>query len=261
MVNGQSTTLEREAGDRDAGAEVRTVPVDIPEDRGHDAQLARLDLSGSLARQSKPITHFDPVINRLANSIIAQPKPPDQLISVATASEIAQSFQNIKEYFDISLESDIVYICTQLVVYYANNSTSPQNPHRFDLHWNDVQYPHAEIDKQFVPTPRLFFRGMAKVVSEYIRQRNDWMPYWGQMHGFPWKYRYYAFDCADALPDIPPEARRAILAAKDVALSRTQYNLMLADLKAAGNGAGTVIEQVAGQHFSKTAADRSMRAT
>jgi len=39
------------------------------------------------------------------------------------------------------------------------------------------------------------------------------------MHGFPKKYRSYGFDTADFCKDIPNEARKAVQAAKDAALT------------------------------------------
>jgi hypothetical protein len=135
------------------------------------------------------------------------------------------------------------------MIYYGDNSTSEQNPHIFKYEWKDTEVSYNDIDRCLLPTPRKFWRALADVVVRFLEEHPDVMFHWAEMHGFPSKYRQYGFDCADFATNVPAEARKAIQASKDAALTRTPYNLMRADLKAVGFGGGTVVEQITGAQF------------
>jgi hypothetical protein len=171
------------------------------------------------------------------------------VIAKSSQQQINISISHLRDLLSIDDAQDMQRFLVDLMMYYADNSTSEQNPHTLPYEWKGQQISFYEIDKCFVPSPRKFWRAVADATKAFLLAHPKVTTHWSHMHGFPIKYREYGFDCADFCCDIPDEARKAIQAAKDAALTRAPYNLMRADLKAVGNGGGTIVEQITGAQF------------
>jgi hypothetical protein len=192
---------------------------------------------------------MDPTIANLFSSAVGMPVRERVIVAKSTRKEIERSVGALRDLLSIDSEPDMHNLLRDLMIYYGDNSTSEQNPHIFKYEWKDTEVSYNDIDRCLLPTPRKFWRALADVVVRFLEEHPDVMFHWAEMHGFPSKYRQYGFDCADFATNVPAEARKAIQASKDAALTRTPYNLMRADLKAVGFGGGTVVEQITGAQF------------
>jgi len=200
---------------------------------------------------------MDPTIGELFSKAIAI-RPVDRpIVSKATRHLVEQSIAALRDLLSVDDATDMQRVFARLLIYYGDNSTSERNPHIFPFEWKEREVSYNDIDKCLRPTPRKFWRALADVTKKYLEEHHDVIFHWAHMHGFPMKYRKYGFDTADFCSDIPDEARLAVQASKDAALTRSPYNLMRADLKAVGFGGGTIVEQITGSQFGNRGPGKS----
>jgi len=197
--------------------------------------------------------NMDSAIGDLFSKAVTASLNDRVVIAKSSQQQVNASISHLRDLLSIDDAQDMQRFLVDLMMYYADNSTSEQNPHTLPYEWKGQQISFYEIDKCFVPSPRKFWRAVADATKTFLLHHPKITTHWSHMHGFPIKYREYGFDCADFCSDIPDEARKAIQAAKDAALTRAPYNLMRADLKAVGNGGGTIVEQITGAQFSSRA--------
>nr|QED42911.1 polyprotein [Uromyces potyvirus A] len=193
--------------------------------------------------------NMDSTIGDLFSKAVSASLNDRVIIAKSSQQQVNMTISHLRDLLSIDDTQDMQRFLVDLMMYYADNSTSEQNPHTLPYEWKGQQISFYEIDKCFVPSPRKFWRAVADATKTFLLQHPKITTHWSHMHGFPIKYREYGFDCADFCCDIPDEARKAIQAAKDAALTRAPYNLMRADLKAVGNGGGTIVEQITGAQF------------
>lgn len=255
----QMAHLEQEHGEQPLD-EVQGPDLPLREAGAADELVERPGPGGVSKRAAFGFTRgMDPSLADLMSSVISASVPERIIVAKSTRAEVERSIRAVRDFFQVDEKGDFSQLFARLLIYYGDNSTSERNPHTFPLEWKGQEYSWVDIDRCFRPTPRKFWRAAADITKKYLQENPDLEFHWSHMHGFPRKYRIYGFDCADFCSDIPEEARLAVQAAKDAALTRAPYNLMRADLKAVGFGGGTVVEQVTGSQFASRGPGRGSR--
>jgi hypothetical protein len=245
----QAMSLEKEVGetasiieDQDEG------PINEAETTGDVLHRQMFNPPGKTAK-FQFVKGMDPTIAGIFSSAVRLPVRDRIVVAKSTMRDIERSVAALRDMLSVDSQADINNLLRDLLVYYGDNSTSEQNPHIFKYQWKETEISFNDIDRCLLPTPRKFWRALADVTVRFLEEHPDVVFHWAEMHGFPLKYRQYGFDCADFASNVPAEARKAIQASKDAALTRSPYNLMRADLKAVGFGGGTVVEQITGAQF------------
>jgi hypothetical protein len=243
--------LERERGeDKNAFVEDDASEFGEAPDDGVK-QLSHIRMEPGSGTVLIPLAKMDPTIASIFNSSVRRKPRQRFIVAKSSNAQVEKSLGNLRDLLSVDDEGAFGQVLVDFLVYYMDNSTSEQTPHEFPYEYQDKTVSFDDIDRCFVPTPRKFWRACADVTRNFLRSNEDVFPHWGNVHGFPKKHREFAFDTADFCTDIPPEVRRSIQSVKDVALSRSAYNMMRADLKAVGTGSGTIVKQIAGDSFSK----------
>jgi len=205
----------------------------------------------SLSSKAIPVTSFDSTLNSIFSASTSIAIGERFVVAIATHEEVMETIASLRDLFEVTDQSQASALLGELLVIFGDNSTSPQTPYRFLYSFNGRTFAMSKIISCFRPDPRRFWRTLADVTRSFLRQHPEVTFKWADLHGFPPTFREFGFDTADFCSDIPADARKAIQAAKDAALNRSTYNLMRADLKAVGSGAGTIVEQQAGSVFNK----------
>lgn len=198
-----------------------------------------------------PVRGFDSALNQIFSSVSSFSAGERFIVAKASTREIEDTVSGLRDLFGITEQSVLEDLLGQLLVWFGDNSTSTQTPHRLPFAFNDRVIPMGDVVRCFRPDPRRFWRSLADVTRNFLILHPDVTFNWATQHGFPPEFRTYGFDTADFCSDLPADARKVIQAAKDAALNRSEYNIMRADLKAVGSGAGTVIRQQAGDVFNR----------
>jgi hypothetical protein len=268
------------AGLEDEAIDPRSAKNDPPSDPTAQSDADLLDLgSGPLqqgqpafdtvslndqGQQSAPVRRaFLPGLDPTTQALFSDASAPRQVVRVlnsqSSPSQVQLSIRRLRDLLQLDDASTMTSVMSELIVYYADNSTSERNPHKHPYVHGQLEVSYADIDGCWVPTPRMFWRALANVTVNFLKANPDVFPHWGKQHGFPPKYREYAFDCADFATNVPVEAQAAIQAAKDAATTHSSYNLMRPDLKAVGYGGGTEVRQLVGAQFSTHGPSQSRR--
>lgn len=219
-------------------------------------QLSRVGGSSSLRRVT-PVSGFGSTLDSLFNKSSSIQIGDRFVVAKASRDEVEQTIGALRDRFEIAAVEDAQQLFGELLVYFGDNSTSTQTPSRRPYVFRNKVVPMDELYACFIPDPRRVWRALADVTKNFLEEHPGFMFHWAEMHGFPPQYRVYGFDTSDFCTNIPRDARKAVQAAKDAALNRSEFNLMRADLKAVGSGAGTVVKQQVGDMFAtNTAAGR-----
>lgn len=212
-------------------------------------------LATALQRQKAPtvapVRGFNAALNGIFSGATSFNAGERFITAKASGSEVEDTVARLRDLFEITDQGAVEQLLGELLVWFGDNSTSNQTPHRIPFSFGNKTLQMQEVIRCFRPDPRRFWRSLADVTRNFLALHPDVFFHWGEIHGFPPEYRIYAFDTADFCSEIPADARRAVQAAKDASLNRSAYNMMRADLKAVGSGAGTVIEQQAGETFKR----------
>nr|QOE55591.1 polyprotein [Macrophomina phaseolina poty-like virus] len=248
---------EHERGDADKATTKPQTVIGEPGEPATELNIAQLGSTSHVTKSRNPVTEFESTVNEIFNNTLTKRPRQRYIIAKSTQRQVEQTVANIRDKLGIDNADDMERVMVDMMVYYMDNSTSERNPSTDPYIHGGQEYQWQEIASWYVPTPRKFYRAVAEVLHQWLEMNPDFFPHWGYMHGFPRKYRSYAFDTADFCQKTPEEALKAIQAAKDVALSSSAYNLMRPDLKAVGSGGGTIVEQMAGSQFTKRMAGGS----
>nr|QHD64737.1 RdRp [Plasmopara viticola lesion associated poty-like virus 1]QHD64831.1 RdRp [Erysiphe necator associated poty-like virus 1]QIJ25713.1 polyprotein [Plasmopara associated poty-like virus] len=253
----QMATLEKEFGE--SVTDLGGGGSDVLQEAGpsQDVAATTLNTTGGLTKKFEFTRGMDETLASVFTNAVTSSYGERTVVAKSNKNAVHQSVSNLRDFFAIDSDVEMSKILMELLIYYGDNSTSEQNPHVFPCIWKEREINYNDVDKCFVPTPRKFWRAMADITHAFLEQHKEVTFHWAEQHGFPKKYRSYGFDCADYCSYIPAEARMAVQAAKDAALTRAPYNLMRADLKAVGFGGGTIVEQITGSQFSARAPGRN----
>jgi len=242
---------EHEQGDADKATTRPETFIEQPGEPATDLSLSNLHPTSQLTGARKPVSGFESTINDLFNNSLTIKPRQRYIIAKSTISQVQETIANVRDKLGIDDHRELESILVDFMVYAMDNSTSERNPPEVPFVHGGREYTYTEVASWHVPTMRKFYRAIADVMHTWLKANPDVFPHWGNMHGFPKKWRAYAFDTADYCKDIPEEALKAIQSVKDAALTRAPYNLMRPDLKAVGTGSGTIVQQMAGEQFAR----------